>query len=114
MTDAGQPIEQQIRFVADESSARRVIDAANDIEDAAERVNTALRAAEGAWLPDIVGDANRAERAVRDVEDALEDIDGKRVRVDIDVNEDRIRSRLDTVDRIGSVGSQIAGGTRWR
>lgn len=110
MTDAGQPIEQQIRFVTDESSARRVIDAANDIEDAAERVNTALRAAEGAWLPDIVGDANRAERAVRDVEDALEDIDGKRVRVDIDVNEDRIRSRLDTVDRIGSVGSQIAGG----
>lgn len=110
MTDAGQPIEQQIRFVADESSARRVIDAANDIEDAAERVNTALRAAEGAWLPDIVGDAVRAERAVRDVEDALEDIDGKRVRVDIDVNEDRIRNRLDTVDRIGSVGSQIAGG----
>lgn len=110
MTDAGQPIEQQIRFVADESSARRVIDAANDIEDAAERVNTALRAAEGAWLPDIVGDAARAERAVRDVEDALEDIDGKRVRVDIDVNEDRIRSRLDTVDRIGTVGSQVAGG----
>jgi len=110
VTDAGQPIEQQIRFVADESSARRVIDAANDIEDAAERVNTALRAAEGAWLPDIVGDAARAERAVRDVEDALEDIDGKRVRVDIDVNEERIRNRLDTVDRIGTVGSQVAGG----
>lgn len=103
-------IEQQIKFTSDEGSARRVVEDTEDIARSAEHVTEALRAADNVGLDGIVTEANRASTAVEGLDRELTDLDGKKVRVDIDVNEDRLRRRLDTVDRVGTIGSQVAGG----
>lgn len=112
---AEQALEQSIKFTT--TGADRVVDNLDDIEKAAERADSALRAAEGVWLPDVAKDAERASESVRGLgddakyaDDQLEKLDGKRVSVTVDTNSD-LRKGFDGLDRAGTIGSQVLGGT---